>query len=817
MSDFRRQLSDAFDHRLVRPAAVLITAAAVLGACGEFGPAPAEHLDRREPTTFVVVDEAGDPVRGATFRYLDRTRTSNGSGVVGMNLREPIAGIVSADGKLDEPVLLSPGDRLDEVVLLDRVGPDGERAALHFGGDVMLGRRYQEPGRRGTARALDAESARAVVSDIAPISAAGDLTVVNLETVVGELDDRLALDGKRFLLQSPPEVTDALQELGVDAVTLGNNHINDWGPAGIESTLDALEPVGIVPTGGGATADEATRGVLVPAAGQLIGLVSTTTVDGDFVNDQLPARDDLVPDDISSMETWQYEERAFGFGERGEPGYIAERERRIGTVWRMFARREGTIPPARSAALWQAMLEVYPELQDWTARRGHGGAAGYEREVVAKEIARLRDQGATSVVVQFHAGYQFSSRPSPATRNMSRWAIDDGADLVISHHPHVVQGFEWYDGKLIAHSLGNFVFDQDFLVTYPSMMLRIVIDDAGVVDARVIPVMLDDYRPVPVVGPAAERIVRMLDTRSAMPGVSSRVDGLRIGVVVDGDDGVDDVTTAGVRFDRNTGVVEPTRPESVATFDLDGGEVAWQPPCRSMRVDDLPPTVEYGVDRFGWGSIDDVTADWKRRSPMHWLLRSPGGAGPTLGAGRSGEATDDAIQVTARSSETGFARTVSRVPTKRHHWWSEQGVVVDAPPAFTFEFDARRTGGADGTVRFQAYHVSDTDPTSDPESTLVAEWTVPIGLSEHDEWQHIEIPLTRLSVPETADEPEIDAVLVTFATPAARDQEFRFDDIRFMEWRTAPDTDVAIWEEVDALRSDTAVRLDATVSGCTDD
>ena len=49
-----------------------------------------------------------------------------------------------------------------------------------------------------------------------------------------------------------------------------------------------------------------------------------------------------------------------------------------------------------------------------------------------------------------------------------RAAVDAGADLVIGHHPHVLQGFEYYADTLIAHSLGNFVFDQDFLLTQPS-------------------------------------------------------------------------------------------------------------------------------------------------------------------------------------------------------------------------------------------------------------------------------------------------------------------------------------------------------------
>ncbi|NQT65263.1 MAG: CapA family protein, partial [FCB group bacterium] len=50
--------------------------------------------------------------------------------------------------------------------------------------------------------------------------------------------------------------------------------------------------------------------------------------------------------------------------------------------------------------------------------------------------------------------------------------IDSGADLVICHHPHVIQGIEVYNGKVIAHSLGNFVFDLSYLETFPTMIQK---------------------------------------------------------------------------------------------------------------------------------------------------------------------------------------------------------------------------------------------------------------------------------------------------------------------------------------------------------
>ena len=81
------------------------------------------------------------------------------------------------------------------------------RRVFHFGGDVMLGRRYLEPTSEETARVVTGDggaSARAVVSAIAPLFRAADLRSINLETVVGNLPLADAYPRKRFLLQSPP-------------------------------------------------------------------------------------------------------------------------------------------------------------------------------------------------------------------------------------------------------------------------------------------------------------------------------------------------------------------------------------------------------------------------------------------------------------------------------------------------------------------------------------------------------------------------------------------------------------------------------------
>ena len=103
-------------------------------------------------------------------------------------------------------------------------------------------------------------------------------------------------------------------------------------------------------------------------------------------------------------------------------------------------------------------------------------------------------------VVQYHGGLEYSSGPSLIERTRLRGAIDAGADLAIGHHPHVLQGLELYQGKLIAYSLGNFLFDQYIYSTQLSMLLHIWMDGEVFHTAEVVPIYLNGYVPTPATG-----------------------------------------------------------------------------------------------------------------------------------------------------------------------------------------------------------------------------------------------------------------------------------------------------------------------------
>lgn len=94
----------------------------------------------------------------------------------------------------------------------------------------------------------------------------------------------------------------------------------------------------------------------------------------------------------------------------------------------------------------------------------------------AREAIQLARQQADHVIAYVHWGPEYRDRPHVNEVALAHWLIDEGVDVIIGGHPHWVQGISSYKGKMIAWSLGNFVFDQDFSVpTKQGLALRLEI------------------------------------------------------------------------------------------------------------------------------------------------------------------------------------------------------------------------------------------------------------------------------------------------------------------------------------------------------
>jgi poly-gamma-glutamate synthesis protein (capsule biosynthesis protein) len=115
------------------------------------------------------------------------------------------------------------------------------------------------------------------------------------------------------------------------------------------------------------------------------------------------------------------------------------------------------------------------------------GAKSSKPAVALPDINQLtRDieeakKSADIIVVSFHWGDEYATKHNKGQETLAHAAIDAGAQLVIGHHPHVVQDIEEYKGGYIAYSLGNFVFDQNFSTdTKTGLVLKITLKDKKV-------------------------------------------------------------------------------------------------------------------------------------------------------------------------------------------------------------------------------------------------------------------------------------------------------------------------------------------------
>lgn len=90
-----------------------------------------------------------------------------------------------------------------------------------------------------------------------------------------------------------------------------------------------------------------------------------------------------------------------------------------------------------------------------------GTAQDYHFDIIKRKIKELK-QKVDWVVMVYHGGEEFLNVPMPYTRKMYKQMLGWGADIVVAHHPHTVQGYEKIGKKMIFYSLGNFIFDTDF-------------------------------------------------------------------------------------------------------------------------------------------------------------------------------------------------------------------------------------------------------------------------------------------------------------------------------------------------------------------
>ncbi len=292
------------------------------------------------------------------------------------------------------------------------------------GGDVMLAN-WLTP-------ILDEEGASYPFAHLGQLLNQADLRIFNLEAPFA--DGGTPFD-KKFTFRVPTHHAAVLSAGGINAVNLANNHILDYGPTALRSTIRTLDSLHVLHFGAGQDAQCACRPTFARVKGTKIALL----------------------------------------------GYSL------------------TFPK-----------EFYARMDRPGTCYGHASRVG-------QAVRAAADSGAV-VIVSFHWGTELRETPRRYQRDLAHVAIDAGASLVLGHHPHVLQGLELYKGKLIAYSLGNFVFASYSDRARDSGLLEITLAGTSVVAARFIP--LDvwnrrvEFQPRVVQGRHARCILEHLDALS---------------------------------------------------------------------------------------------------------------------------------------------------------------------------------------------------------------------------------------------------------------------------------------------------------------
>ncbi|KOR86208.1 capsular biosynthesis protein [Bacillus sp. FJAT-22058] len=138
--------------------------------------------------------------------------------------------------------------------------------------------------------------------------------------------------------------------------------------------------------------------------------------------------------------------------------------------------------------------------KDAVSKNDKAGLLNSNPDLLFEMIGKARDakQGnADLVVVNMHWGQEYSTSTTDRQKDLAKAIIDAGADIIIGHHPHVLQSFDVYKDGIIFYSLGNFIFDQGWTRTKDSAMVQYHLANDGKATIDVLPLQIEEATPRP--------------------------------------------------------------------------------------------------------------------------------------------------------------------------------------------------------------------------------------------------------------------------------------------------------------------------------
>ena len=235
------------------------------------------------------------------------------------------------------------------------------------------------------------------------------------------------------------------------------------------------------------------------------------------------------------------------------------------------------------------------------------GAALGSMENILSSVSAQPESATT--LVEYHGSAEYSEGPTEQTQERLRAAIDAGADAAIAHHPHVLHGFELYQDKLIAYSLGNFLFDQFIYETQRSAMLYMWMDEDKFHTAEVVPLYINNYRPTPATGSVREYSLRRLAFQSASDDITLGYSGGHMTI---------DRPEASTTLDgnREQQLQQVSVPTNTVTKPLQ-----WNQTAIALQMNEAGVTYRIGKDLWAYGDFE--TEDLYGLKAHNWHFSNP--------------------------------------------------------------------------------------------------------------------------------------------------------------------------------------------------
>lgn len=355
---------------------------------------------------------------------------------------------------------------------------------VNFVGDIMIGRSYESPGGIIATQGVDA-----IFAPSKPIFAdAADLSVCNLECAF--TDQGTAHPTKSVVFRARPENFVGVANAGIDLCDLGNNHIVDYGEIGMLQTQQLCDDAGIAWMGAGSDDRRALASAFLSERGIRLGFLGLSNRTG---------------------RRWNYQ--PFLDAGASKPGF----------AYLIPKNLDEAIDAVRDEADI-VIVQTHSGNEYETQGAPDEGEPGGAKSLPGGSLPLVEPPVEAAAPVPGAPELRFRNEPLPSERELRREAIDLGADVLINHHPHVLQGFESYDGKLIAHSLGNFIFDLYYPETLPTVVLTLEIEKTGITGYTLTPAWIDDYITRPATGRLGREILDMLADYSLPMGALVAVD-----------------------------------------------------------------------------------------------------------------------------------------------------------------------------------------------------------------------------------------------------------------------------------------------------